>query len=219
MNQYGFRTQVLSMDPNPSPLLNASQAQEMNDQLAAAIKPYPDRFRGFCFPPMADPEAAAAEFERCKNELGFLGALVDCHLGNMTFYGNTVYDSFWKTAEDLQMPIYLRPTYPPGSDVTSAGGRDNGSSLIISGVMSSLGYQWHVDAWLSFLHLWTEGVFECFPNVKVVLGHGAFKQYGVTAYEAWDANVWVTTSGFFSLDPFKMLLTTTKTERIMFSVD
>ena len=219
------------MDPNPTALRSPSQATQMNDQLAAALKPYPDRFRGFCFPPMAEPDTAATELKRCVNELGFVGALVDCHLGNMTFYGNESYGGFWKVAEELQVPIYLHPTYPPGYDMTKPWGRDNDSSLAISSIMATSGFQWHVDAGLSFLHLWTDGVFDRFPNVKVVLGHdgetipymlqrvddtlGEEKQSGVTVYEAWDENIWVTTSGFFSLDPFKTLLSTTKTDRIM----
>ncbi len=223
------------MDPNPTALHNISQAQQMNNELAEALQPYPDRFRGFCFLPMAHPDAAAAELRRCSSELGFPGALVDCHLGNMTFYGSKHYDSFWQTAEELQVPIYLHPTYPPDSDVTKPWGRDsvqdNDTSIAVAAVMGTSGFQWHVDAGLSFLHLWTSGVFDRFPNVKVVLGHdgesipymmqrindtlGLEKLSGVTVFEAWAQNIWVTTSAFFSLNPFTTLLSTTSVDRII----
>ena len=35
----------------------------------------------------------------------------------------------------------------------------------------------------------------------------------------WDENIWVTTSGFFSLDPFACLLRSVKKDRILYSVD
>jgi predicted TIM-barrel fold metal-dependent hydrolase len=37
--------------------------------------------------------------------------------------------------------------------------------------------------------------------------------------EVWDRNIWVTTSGMFSLAPMSCLLKTTNPERIIFSVD
>ena len=37
--------------------------------------------------------------------------------------------------------------------------------------------------------------------------------------ETWAQNVWVTTSGMFDLASFRLVLNTTKIDRIMFSVD
>ncbi|KAF2787714.1 hypothetical protein K505DRAFT_218955, partial [Melanomma pulvis-pyrius CBS 109.77] len=82
---------------------------KINDQLAAAISSHPSRLRGFCYLPMAYPQAAAEELERCVKVLGLVGALVDNHLGNMTFYDTTEYDPFWETAQRLDVPIYLHP--------------------------------------------------------------------------------------------------------------
>lgn len=47
-----------------------------NDQLANYIAQYPNRFVGFATLPINEPEAAAREFERCINDLGFKGALI-----------------------------------------------------------------------------------------------------------------------------------------------
>ena len=44
---------------------------------------------------------------------------------------------------------------------------------------------------------------------------GPGKRNGVELEEAYKRNVWVTTSGFFSLDPFATLLRTTAKDRIM----
>jgi predicted TIM-barrel fold metal-dependent hydrolase len=187
---------------------------------------------------MAYPEAAAEELERCVNELGFLGALVDNHLNNMTFYDSTEYDPFWATAQRLEVPIYLHPTYSPGKDVRKPGGRETPShgdySEVVAAALSAHGFGWHVDTGLNFLRLWLGGVFDRFPHVKIILGHmgetipymldradaamGSFKTEGVTVKDAWAKNIWVTTSGFFSVDPFSTLQRTTSSDRILVSI-
>lgn len=53
--------------------------------------PYPDRFKGFCFMPVAITDAAAAELQRCVNSLGFVGALVDHNLDNGINYDGRAY--------------------------------------------------------------------------------------------------------------------------------
>ncbi|KAJ3525336.1 hypothetical protein NM208_g11685 [Fusarium decemcellulare] len=37
--------------------------------------------------------------------------------------------------------------------------------------------------------------------------------------QVWDENIWVTTSGMFTLGPMSCVLKTTKIDRILFSVD
>ena len=37
--------------------------------------------------------------------------------------------------------------------------------------------------------------------------------------EVWNSNIWVTTSGMFSLNPLACLLRNTKVERVLYSVD
>ena len=51
-------------------------AHKANDLLAERIKQHPDRFRAMATLPLADPEAAAKELERCVRELGFVGVLL-----------------------------------------------------------------------------------------------------------------------------------------------
>ena len=76
-------------------------------------------------------------------------------------------------------------------------------------------------------------MFDQFPDLKLVLGHmgemlpymltrsnsllGPTKTRGASLPETYARNVWVTTSGFFSLDPFATVLKTTARDRIMVS--
>lgn len=189
---------------------------------------------------MALPSEAATELHRCVTRLGFLGALVDTHLLNQTFYDDKAYDILWTAFEELNVPIYLHPTYPPIPSVNKTGGlysedHDSFSSSGIAAVLGTDGWGWHSDAGLSFVKLWISGVFDRHPNLRVVLGHmgemvpfmlhridytlGATKPKGVSVLEAWARNVWVTTSGggFLNLVPFRSLWAVTAPDRIMVS--
>ncbi|MCJ1451765.1 hypothetical protein MMC28_002105 [Mycoblastus sanguinarius] len=125
----------------------------------------------------------------------------------------------------LDVPHYLHPTYPPIQALNETGGlytpdNDDDDALPLK-----------TAAWLGTL----AGVFDQFPDLKLVLGHmgemlpymltrsnsllGPTKTRGASLPETYARNVWVTTSGFFSLDPFATVLKTTARDRIMFSVD
>ncbi|KAI9660305.1 MAG: hypothetical protein M1821_009655 [Bathelium mastoideum] len=239
MNNNSIRIQVVSNNPDPDALFNPKLVSKANADLASAIKPYPSRFRGMCFLPMAYPSAAATELKSCVQKYHFVGALVDAHLPNATGYGSPAYDVFWSTATKLDVPIYLHPTYPQLRELNGTSGifaPDAGTySDLVTSVVSTIGWGWHADTGLQFVKLWLSGVFDRHPNAKIVLGHmgemvpfqlarieatlGRQKTEGVGVRDAWNKNVWVTTSGMFSLDPMATLLRTTSVERIMYSVD
>lgn len=228
---------MVSQDPTPVALDLPELCSQSNDELAAAIAPYPDRFRGFCFLPMAQPASAAAELDRCISQLGFVGALVDSHLANNTFFDGPEYDSLWSTFERLGVPLYLHPTYPLIQQVNGSTGLytpdNNAYSSEVAAALGTAAWGWHSDCGLQFLRLWVSGVFDRHPNLKYVLGHmgemlpymlsrsdsilGSMKSTGATIRETWAKNIWVTTSGFFSLDPFATLWKATAKDRIMVS--
>ncbi len=80
MDAMGIDVQVLSYPSSGIQGVPAAEAvplaRDANDQLATAIQAHPDRFAGFATLPTPDPSAAAAEFERAVNTLGFKGALI-----------------------------------------------------------------------------------------------------------------------------------------------
>ncbi|CDR23996.1 5-carboxyvanillic acid decarboxylase [Staphylococcus argenteus] len=119
MDNQDVQIQVLSYGNGSPSNLVGQQAIELckkaNNQLADYISQYPDRFLGFATLPINEPEAAAQEFERCVNELGFKGALI---MGRTQdgFLDQDKYDVIFKTAEALEVPIYLHPA-PVNSDI------------------------------------------------------------------------------------------------------
>ncbi|MGI9598058.1 MAG: amidohydrolase family protein [Acidimicrobiales bacterium] len=58
-------------------------ARETNDDIAAIVEAYPDRFMGMAFLPLQDPKASVAELERCVTELGFPGTLVGTNIAGL----------------------------------------------------------------------------------------------------------------------------------------
>ena len=79
MDSQGIRMQILSYTSLIGDYVPAEEAVkiacEANDLLAQRIKEHPDRFRAMATLPLADPEAAVKELERCVKELGFVGVL------------------------------------------------------------------------------------------------------------------------------------------------
>ena len=79
MAALSLRSRLAKSYTNPTQWLNSDDAvtlaEQANDTLSEAVKPYPDRFRTFATLPWNNPTAAADELRRTVNELGFVGTL------------------------------------------------------------------------------------------------------------------------------------------------
>jgi predicted TIM-barrel fold metal-dependent hydrolase len=169
------------------------------------------------------------------SSLGFVGALIDNHADGK-HYDSAAYDIFWAKACDLDVPIYLHPTWP------SARMGENYQGNFPMPVAISLGgpgWGWHGDVGLHVLKLFAAGVFDRFPKLKIIVGHmgemlpfmlercyemsmgfaGGWGPRERPLRQVWDENIWITTSGAWSLAPMMCILQNTKVERIMYSVD
>jgi predicted TIM-barrel fold metal-dependent hydrolase len=230
MDESGVSIQVISHGPSE---LQAAQCRAANDQLVSAIREHPDRFAGFAVLPMSDQAECVKELERCIRELGFIGALIDNRAGN-TYFDGPEYDAFWAMAQDLDVPIYLHPTWPSSEQKEFL---YTGNFAEISGmVLSSFGWGWHSDIALHVLRLFAAGTFDKYPRLKIIIGHMGemipfmlsridqmplqlFGERNRRFREVYDTNMWITTSGVWSIDPMATVLRNTKIERILFSVD
>jgi predicted TIM-barrel fold metal-dependent hydrolase len=241
MTAHRVRKQIISHASSPAGLERPDLARAANDELAKAIAGNTERFAGFAFLPMAYPELAAAELERCVKKLGFVGALFDNHLANGTYFDGEPYRPFWAKAAALGVPIYLHPTWPGEATFTKAGGSYAPSapgSFPMAGalIMGGSGWGWHQDAGLHFLRLYAAGIFDEFPTLKVILGHngemvpfmldrtnvllGTHNTRAKTSLvQTYKRNIWLTTSGMFSLDPLATILRNTAIDRILYSID
>lgn len=212
---------------------NPEGCRKANDEMAEAIEKNPGRFGGFAALPMAHPEKAAAELERVVKELGFLGAMIDSHLGDMSHYDDERFWPVFETAERLDVPVYIHPAPPTESRVKErfAG---NYSDVVASGLSISA-WGWHEDVGLHVLKLYAAGLFQHLPKLKIIIGHmgellpmmidrvkslRTYQKSGRESFsEVWDRNIWVASSGMFSARTLEMLLKVTKKDRVMYSVD
>ncbi|KAK3319475.1 hypothetical protein B0T19DRAFT_361909 [Cercophora scortea] len=232
MDAGGVTMQVISHAPGD---LSVAGCRACNDQLADAVRAHPGRFAGFAELPMHDPEAAAAELRRTcsgQNNMSFLGALVDSHTEAGLYYEGPEFDTLWAEAVSLDVPIYIHPTWP--SDQLHEAYKSPHLPEITTLSILAFGFGWHSDVAVHILRLYAAGVFDRFPDLKIVIGHmGEMLPYMLQRVErvcapwgkersfreVWDNNLWLTTSGNWSLDPLACLLRNTKHDRIMYSVD
>jgi len=229
MDSGSISLQVLSHGPLDAP---APLCTKINNELYTSISKHPKRLAGFALLPMSEPQAAAKELERCVKGLGFLGTLIDNHLHGR-FYDDEFFWPVFEKAEQLDVPIYIHPTF--ASEAMMGHYRGNYSEQIASS-LSAFGWGWHVETGLHFLRLFCAGLFDRFPKLKIVIGHmGELLPFQIDRIlgvagrmwgekkrglkEVWEENVWVTTSGMFSLVPLECLLKAKGRDKVLFSVD
>ena len=192
MDQHGVGHTVLSYTaPGVQDVWDPKEAQalavEVNDYIAEAIKPHPDRFSAFAYVlirskesrisanmncstlSMHDPNEASAELKRVVKEYGFKGALVNdtqragSDGDDMIFYDGPEWDVFWSTVEELDVPFYLHPRNPTGTIHEKLWAKR--SWLIGPPLSFAQGVSLHV------LGMVTNGVFARHPKLQIILGH------------------------------------------------
>lgn len=164
----------------------------------------------------------------------FVGALVDSHTEAGRYYDGPEYDVLWAAAAALGVPIYLHPTWPAPAAAAAAADASPHLPAAVTTAILAFGFGWHSDVALHVLRLYAAGVFDRHGDLRVVLGHmGEMIPYMLQRIErvsarwgcarsfreVWDANLWLTTSGNWALDPLACILRNTRHDRIMYSVD
>jgi uncharacterized protein len=237
MDASGITLQVLSLAPPGADVLDARQApalaREFNDRLAAIVRQHPDRYAGFAHLPMAAPAAAADELERTVGESGFKGAMINGMTEGL-FLDDPSFEPLLSRAEALDVPIYIHPNYPPEAvrkayyDHLPAG----------TGVPLSLaGWGWHAEVAVHVLRMVLAGTLDRHPKLRIIIGHmgeglpammdrcdDVFSRQTKTYLNRSVSQtildqVWITTSGFFSMAPFTAAMMKFGPDRILFSVD
>jgi predicted TIM-barrel fold metal-dependent hydrolase len=237
MDASGITTQVLSVAGPGADLVPGQPgidlARAYNDALAEACARHPTRYRGFAHLPMLAPEAAADELERAVKDLGFRGALVNGATDGR-FLDDPVFEPILARAEKLDLPIYLHPGIPTESVRNAYYDNLPGN---FSFVLALSAWGWHADTAIHVLRLVLSGVLDRHPGLKIVIGHmGEALPFMLDRLDETTAatakvllrrsvrqtildQVWITTSGFFTMVPFAAALMSFGVDRIMFSVD
>jgi len=202
-------------------------ARLTNDAVAEAVKKYPGRFLGTITLPTPYVEESIAELERCVNELGLQYWHTHSNFGEEYLYEEKFEPLLAKCAE-LDVPIYLHPATPSDSYLL-----DSGESF----ATAAFGYS--VDVMKTSYRLIVSGIFDRYPNLKLILGHmGEFYPYCLTrmdnrisstdsyikckediSYYFKNKNILMTTSGITDPNTIDCAIKTIGIDNIMFATD
>ena len=237
MDEAGIDIQVLSHCPPGAQVFDpadaAGQARAVNDRLSDFVNGKPDRFAAFAALPTRDPKAAARELERCVGDLGFKGAMIH-GLTEGQFHDE---DRFWpifERAAALDVPVYVHPGFPHPEVVKLYYGKYAEKYPPIA----QAGWGFTVETATAGIRLILSGVFDKYPNLKIILGHlgeglpfllwrinMAFETMGrpdvpaIRFRETFCEHFHITTSGNFSDPALLCCIQELGVDRVLFSVD
>ncbi|WP_044176665.1 amidohydrolase family protein [Granulicella mallensis] len=236
MDEAAVDFQVLSLAAMGFDSLDAATAnalaQDVNDELAEAVRAHPSRLGGFATLALKDPDTAAVELERCVTQLGFRGALVDGTTDGL-FLDDPRFLPVFEAAAHLGVPVYLHPALPP-EPVKNA--YFSGLPGELGHLLSIAGWGWHAETGLHTLRLILSGLFDRFPSLQLIIGHmgeglpyALARSSGVLSQAAphlrqpvagyFKSNIHLTTSGYFSQPPLRCAMDVVGIDRLMFSID
>jgi predicted TIM-barrel fold metal-dependent hydrolase len=235
MDEAGIDMQVLSHGAPSMQNVKGDVAVEMgrrvNDRLAQIVAQRPDRFAAFAALPTADPAAAADELARAVERLGFKGAMIH-GTANGVFLDDKRFWPIFERAQKLDVPIYLHPSIPMQT-VMDAYYKDYVKDFPMV-IRAAWGFT--VETATQALRMVLSGVFDAYPQLKVILGHlgetlpfliwrvdqslsrpGAAKT--LSFRDTFSKHFYLTTSGNFSNPALLCCVQEMGVDRIMFAVD
>jgi len=233
MDESGLDVQVLSLT---SPALHdlgaqsVDMARRINDAVAQAVARHPDRFQALAALPVAMPDDAALELERCVTTLGFKGTMLCGRVGARNLDHPDLLPIF-HCAHSLSVPILLHPRAPELAVRTAY---YSGFSPEVDAAFATYGLGWHYDAGVQFLRLVLAGTFDRMPGLQVILGHwGELMLFYAERLAAMDRvsglaqpiatylrrNLYVTASGMFLPHFLERAAAVVGTDRLLFSTD
>ena len=237
MDAAGIDVQVLSVSGPGADLLEGAAgvqlARDYNDALARAVAAHPGRLAGFAHLPMLSPDAAADELERCVRDLHFHGALINGLTAGKCL-DHPSFDPVLARAAALEVPIYIHPGI---SEEPVRRVYYDGLPGMLSFAMATSAWGWHIETAVQVLRLVLSGALDRHRKLNVIIGHmgeaipfmlarceqtlaaEAAKVLQRSVTQTILDQVWITTSGFFTMPPFLNALQTFGADRILFSVD
>ncbi len=234
MADVGVDVQVLSLSTPGVQNLAPEQAvvlqTEANDALAQWVQSNPDHFQGFATLATPAPERAAEELRRAVTTLGLDGAMLfgrtrDRNLDHLDNW------AIFEAAEELNAPLYLHPQSPPPA-VRAA--YYDGFDPTTNAALATHGLGWHYETGVQLLRMIVAGVFDRFPELRVITGHwGEMLLFYLDRIdqlegnatlsrkpsEYFRTNVFVTPSGVLSQRYLRWTIEVLGVDRVLFATD
>jgi 5-carboxyvanillate decarboxylase len=165
MDSTGIDVAILALtSPGVQPFLDVNEAKGIaahaNDRLAEAVAAHPTRFVGMVTVAPQDPEWSASEIKRCA-ALGFKGVQINSHTQGH-YLDEPQFDPIFRALADTGLLLYVHPATLP--DTMMGGMIDAG----LDGAVFGFG----VETAYHLLRLVTSGLFDRYPDLQVMAGHG-----------------------------------------------
>jgi 5-carboxyvanillate decarboxylase len=212
------------------PATALSLSRVANDRVSEACRANPERLAALAAIPPQAPDDAAKELERSVEKLGLKGAVINSHT-NGEYLDNPRYWPIFEALQALDVPLYLHPRDPvPGIN-----------QYMNNPVVSGAAWAYAVEVGTHALRMIGAGVFDRFPNLKLVLGHmgeglpfwmpridnryrarlgpAGKAEIDLVPSEYIRRNFYVSTSGMNYEAPLAMTLETLGPDRVMFAAD
>ena len=165
MDETGVDVQVISLASTGVQMFDADTATHLatlaNDVLAAAMRKHPTRYAGLASFAPQDPAGAAREIERAMTQLGYNGVIVNSHT-NGDYLDQKGYWPILEACEACHAPLYIHPRAPSPQMIEP----------FKAYTLEHAIWGFQAETALHALRLIAGGLFDRFPDLKVVLGHG-----------------------------------------------
>ncbi|HZV57163.1 MAG TPA: amidohydrolase family protein [Sphingobium sp.] len=166
MDETGIDKAVLALtSPGVQTLFDVEDAKRIarnsNNILKDACERYPDRFHGMIAVAPQDPEWSAQELRRGKEELGFHGVQINSHTQGH-YLDEPQFDPILRACAELDLPLYIHPQGPPDEMI---------GDMVGAGLDGAI-FGFAVETSYHAMRLLTTGVFDRYPNLQLMLGHG-----------------------------------------------
>jgi 5-carboxyvanillate decarboxylase len=165
MDQASVDVHLLSLTSPGVQMFDADTATSLaslaNDRLAAVIEKHPARFAGLASFAPQDPKRAVKEIDRAITDLKLNGVIVNSHT-NGEYLDDRKYWPIFEALTALKSAIYIHPRNMPDP-----------CTFMIRADTSLAGALWgfQMETGVHAMRLIVSGVFDQFPDLKIVLGH------------------------------------------------
>jgi 5-carboxyvanillate decarboxylase len=165
MDETGIDKAILALtSPGVQPFLDLEVAkgvaQRANDALAEAVSRYPYRYFGMTAVAPQDPLWSATEIRRGA-ALGFKGVQINSHTQGH-YLDEPKFDPILRALVDTSQPLYIHPATLPDSMM---------GGMIEAGLDGAI-FGFAVETSYHLLRLVTSGIFDRYPDLQIVAGHG-----------------------------------------------
>lgn len=129
-----------------------------NDEYAALIERYPNRFIGIASVPLQDMNLATAECERAVKHKRLSGVMTNTNVGGR-YLDDPYFWPLYELLEELDVPLFLHPAHPFGAEKL----KDFHMSFLLG---------LPADTTLSIARLIYSGTLDRFPKLRLFAPHG-----------------------------------------------